>query len=132
MPAAPDSHSIVLDTLGKLLERGYGMFGTCLDCVRLYRMDAPAEQRVSSYRHRLAEAGRGARCGELVYSPGAGPLPSLRPSQHRISNYNAALSLLSLAPTPRALAAPLAEVDEIHSVASPRLARSARTRSPYA
>jgi hypothetical protein len=49
MPAAPDAHSITIDTLGKLLERGYGMFGTCLDCVRLYRMDAPAEQRISSY-----------------------------------------------------------------------------------
>jgi hypothetical protein len=48
MPATPDSHSIVLDTLVKLLERGYGMFGTCLDCVRLYRMDVPAEQQVSS------------------------------------------------------------------------------------
>jgi hypothetical protein len=48
MPASPDADSIVLD-IGKLLERGYGMFGTCLDCVRLYRMDAPAEQRISSY-----------------------------------------------------------------------------------
>jgi hypothetical protein len=25
------------------------MFGTCLDCVLLYRMDAPAEWRISSY-----------------------------------------------------------------------------------
>jgi hypothetical protein len=45
MPIAPDATPIVLDTLGKLHERGYGMFGTCLDCSRLYRMDAPAEQR---------------------------------------------------------------------------------------
>jgi hypothetical protein len=49
MPATPDSHSIVLDTLGKLLERGYGMFGTCLDCVRQYRMDVPAEPQISSF-----------------------------------------------------------------------------------
>jgi hypothetical protein len=49
MPPAPDADTTALDTLGKLLERGYGMLGTCLDCVRLYRMDAPAEQRTSSY-----------------------------------------------------------------------------------
>jgi len=34
MPAGPDSATIVLDTLGKLHERRYGMFGTCLDCRR--------------------------------------------------------------------------------------------------
>ena len=34
MPAVPDASQIVLDTLGKLHERGYGMFGTCLDCSR--------------------------------------------------------------------------------------------------
>ena len=67
MPATPDSHSIVLDTLGKLLERGYGMFGTCLDCVRLYRMDAPAEQRISSYfdidlARLVAERGTASSC----------------------------------------------------------------------
>jgi hypothetical protein len=62
MPAAPDANSIVLDTLGKLLKRGYGMFGTCLDCVRLYRMDAPAEQRISYFDIDLAKliAERGA------------------------------------------------------------------------
>lgn len=49
MPTAPDSAPIVLDTLGKLRSHGYGMFGTCLDCSRLYRMDAPAEQRISAH-----------------------------------------------------------------------------------
>jgi hypothetical protein len=49
MPTAPAASVIVLDTLGKLHERGYGMFGTCLDCSRLYRMDAPADQRVSAH-----------------------------------------------------------------------------------
>jgi hypothetical protein len=71
MPAAPDSHSIVLDTLGK---RGYGMFGTCLDCVRLYRMDAPAEQRVSSYfdidlAKLVAERGAASSCIRMAPIP---------------------------------------------------------------
>jgi hypothetical protein len=48
MPAAPNASAIILDTLGKLHERGYGMFGTCLDCARLYRMDAPAKERISA------------------------------------------------------------------------------------
>jgi hypothetical protein len=48
MPARPDAAKIVMDTLGKLHERGYGMFGTCSDCARLYRMDAPAEQRIAA------------------------------------------------------------------------------------
>jgi hypothetical protein len=71
MPAAPDSHSIVLDTLGKLLERGYGMFGTCLDCVRLYRMDAPAEQRISDFDIDLAKlvAERGAASSCIQMEP---------------------------------------------------------------
>jgi hypothetical protein len=49
MPAAPDASQIVLDALGKLHERGYGLFGACLDCSRLYRMDAPAKQRISAH-----------------------------------------------------------------------------------
>jgi hypothetical protein len=49
MPVAPDSARIALHTLGKLHERGYGMFGTCLDCASLYRMDAPAEKRISAH-----------------------------------------------------------------------------------
>jgi hypothetical protein len=32
MTAAPDASQVILDTLGELHERGYGMFGTCLDC----------------------------------------------------------------------------------------------------
>jgi hypothetical protein len=74
MPAAPDSHSIVLDTLGKLLERGYGMFGTCLDCVRLYRMDASAEQQISSYfdidlAKLVAERGAASACIRMEPAP---------------------------------------------------------------
>jgi hypothetical protein len=49
MPTAPDAAPIILDTPGKLHERGYGMFGTCLDCSRLYRMDAPGELRISAH-----------------------------------------------------------------------------------
>jgi hypothetical protein len=48
MPALSAASNIVLDTLGKLYERGYGLFGTCLDCARLYRMDASAEQCISN------------------------------------------------------------------------------------
>lgn len=39
---------IVLDTLGRLHARGYGLFGSCSDCAELYRMDAAPEQRISS------------------------------------------------------------------------------------
>jgi hypothetical protein len=49
MPVAPDTANIFLNTLGKLHERGCGMFGTCLDCHRLYRMDAPPEQWISAH-----------------------------------------------------------------------------------
>jgi hypothetical protein len=49
MPASPDNPAIILNTLGKLYEHGYGMFGTCLDCSGLYRMDAPAEKRISAH-----------------------------------------------------------------------------------
>jgi hypothetical protein len=81
MPVAPGTAKIVLDTLGKLYERGYGLFGTCSDCALLYRMDAPAEHRIAANfdiaLNRLIE-GRGAdstcirmaavscpRCGSL-------------------------------------------------------------------
>jgi len=37
---------IPLDTLGRLRAAGCGMFGTCLGCSALYRMDAPAAERV--------------------------------------------------------------------------------------
>jgi hypothetical protein len=49
MPAAPITSTIILDTLGKLHERGYGMFGTCLDCAGLYRTDARAKERISAF-----------------------------------------------------------------------------------
>jgi hypothetical protein len=50
MPMSPDSGKIItLDTLGKLHERGYGMFGVCRRCAGLYRMDMPAEQRISAH-----------------------------------------------------------------------------------
>jgi hypothetical protein len=67
MPVAPDSARITLHTLGKLHERGYGMFGTCLDCASLYRMDAPAEKRISAHfdidlRKLIAERGAYADC----------------------------------------------------------------------
>jgi hypothetical protein len=67
MPAALDAHSIHLDTLGKFLERGHEMFGTRLNCVRLYRMDVPAEQRISSYfdidlARLVAERGTASSC----------------------------------------------------------------------
>jgi hypothetical protein len=48
MPVPPDASAIILDTLGKLHARGYGMFGTCLHCARLYRMDVPAEEQISA------------------------------------------------------------------------------------
>jgi len=99
MPATLDAHSITLDTLGELLERGYGMFGTCL-----YRMDAPAEQRISSYSTLTwQDWGRSAVRRARVFE--WRPLPSLRPSRHRISDYHAALSSMKLA-LRRALAAP--------------------------
>jgi hypothetical protein len=47
-PMSPDASQIVLDTLGKLHERGHGMFGVRLDCASLYRMDVPAAQRISA------------------------------------------------------------------------------------
>ncbi|MGO8916356.1 MAG: hypothetical protein ACLQJR_10650 [Stellaceae bacterium] len=37
--------AIYLDTIGKLHERGYGMFGWCDDCAALYRKDLPAKLR---------------------------------------------------------------------------------------
>lgn len=36
---------VILDTIGKLHERGFGMFGWCDDCAALYRKDQPAELR---------------------------------------------------------------------------------------
>ena len=39
---------ISVDTLGHLHARGYGLFGSCNDCAKLYRMDAPPEQRINS------------------------------------------------------------------------------------
>jgi hypothetical protein len=44
MPPHPRQRMISLDTLGRLRDHGYGMFGTCLDCSALYRMDAPAAE----------------------------------------------------------------------------------------
>jgi hypothetical protein len=50
MPAPSDSGKIIsLDTLGKLHEHGYGMFGVCRRCAGLYRTDMPAEQRISAH-----------------------------------------------------------------------------------
>jgi hypothetical protein len=50
MPAPSDSGKIIsLDTLGKLHEHGYGMFGVCRFCAGLYRMDAPPSQRISAH-----------------------------------------------------------------------------------
>lgn len=74
MPASPAASSIVLDTLGKLHDRGYGLFGTCLDCSGLYRMDAPAEQRIrSSFDIDLAklveERGADAPCVRMASVP---------------------------------------------------------------
>jgi hypothetical protein len=74
MPIAPDASQIVLDTLGKLHERGYGMFGTCLDCAKLYRMDVPAEQCISSsfdidLRRLIEERGADAPCIRMAPVP---------------------------------------------------------------
>jgi hypothetical protein len=40
---------IVLDTIGKLHARGYGIFGTCIGCAARYRMDAPPGACVSNF-----------------------------------------------------------------------------------
>jgi hypothetical protein len=74
MPAAPDASQVILDTLGKLHERGYGMFGTCLDCTRLYSMDAPADQRISAHfdidlGKLIAERGAAADCVRMPPVP---------------------------------------------------------------
>jgi hypothetical protein len=47
MPDVPTT-PIAIDNLGKLRERGYGLWGSCLDCAALYRTDLPAGQGVSS------------------------------------------------------------------------------------
>jgi hypothetical protein len=39
---------ISLNTLARPHSRGYRLFGSCCDCAKLYRMDAPAQQRISS------------------------------------------------------------------------------------
>jgi hypothetical protein len=67
MPSHARQTTIVLDTLGKLLDRGYSMFGTCLDCSALYRMSASAAKRVGGSFEvdlgaLLAERGAGAPC----------------------------------------------------------------------
>ena len=74
MPASPDNSATILDTLGKLHERGYGMFGTCLDCSRLYRMDAPADQRISAFfdidlGKLIEERGAASSCIRMVPVP---------------------------------------------------------------
>jgi len=74
MPASPDASQIVLDTLGKLHERGYGMFGTCLDCSGLYRMDAPAEKQVDAFfdidlAKLIAERGAASSCIHMAPVP---------------------------------------------------------------
>jgi hypothetical protein len=47
MPDDP-TKPIAIDTLGKLRTRGYGLWGSCLDCAALYRKDVPARERISS------------------------------------------------------------------------------------
>jgi len=37
-----------LDTLGRLYATGHGLFGSCNDCAKLYRMADPPERRISS------------------------------------------------------------------------------------
>jgi len=79
MPPHAHQSTITLDTLGKLRDRGYGMFGTCLDCSALYRMSAPeAECLGGSFDIDLGTliAERGA---EAVSDPhGAGAVSSVR------------------------------------------------------
>jgi hypothetical protein len=44
-----DNHAtpVAIDTLGKLRAHGNNLWGNCLDCAALYRMDVPAERRMS-------------------------------------------------------------------------------------
>jgi hypothetical protein len=93
MPAALDAHSIALDTLGKLLERGHEVFPARLDCVRLYRMDAPAEQRISSYfdidlARLVEERGAASSCIRMEPTPAlaaASSTPNIELPRHPIS-----------------------------------------------
>jgi len=63
-----------LDTLGRLHATGHGLFGSCIDCAKLYRMDTPAEQRVSSnfdidLAKLIAERGAAASCIRMAPVP---------------------------------------------------------------
>jgi hypothetical protein len=51
MPRTRQAHrsEIPLDTLGKLADRGYRPFGSCLDCARRYRYELGARNRPSQY-----------------------------------------------------------------------------------
>jgi hypothetical protein len=77
----PDERTtpIAIDTLGKLRARGYGLWGSCLDCAALYRKDVPAEERISSsfdidLDELIAERGADASCIRMapVLCPGCG------------------------------------------------------------
>jgi hypothetical protein len=39
---------IAIDTLGRLRDHGYALWGSCLDCAALYRKDVPAGQGIVS------------------------------------------------------------------------------------
>jgi hypothetical protein len=68
----PRMPTTTLDTLGPLYATGHGLFGSCTDCAKLYRMDAPPEQRISSnFDIDLAKlvAERGADCSIIRMEP---------------------------------------------------------------
>jgi hypothetical protein len=65
---------ISVDTLGHLHARGYRLFGSCSDCAKLYRLDAPPERRVSSsfdidLDKLIAERGAGTSCVRMAPVP---------------------------------------------------------------
>jgi hypothetical protein len=70
----PDARYIVLDTIGQLQQYGHGLFGWCLDCSALYRMDVPAERRASGFfevdlGELIAERGTDAPCISMAPVP---------------------------------------------------------------